>query len=98
MIVDWIDEMLADTRYPDTTNKLLVVEADERHVFLMSGDLTPFGPDELLRRLDVAVPDRSPRVPPGITHVWAVSRFGDGSAGLWAAGVGWSAVPPPDRP
>ena len=92
VITDWIDKMLADEDYHDTTAKLLSLEADERHVFLMSGDRTPFGADERLRRLVEGLPTRFPKVPAGITHVWVVSRFGDGRAGLWGANTGWSTV------
>ena len=91
-VADWIEEVLADPDYRDTTEKLLVLDADERHVFLMSGTRTAFGVDERLRRLGDALPMRPPRVPTGITHVWAVARFGGTVAGLWVADHGWSAV------
>jgi len=94
-ITDWVNGVLGDPGYQDTTAKLLVLESDERHVFLMTGDRTPFGTDERLRRLSEALPTRPPEVPDGISHVWAISRFGDGPGALWALGQGWSAVEPP---
>ena len=96
-VVDWLDDLIANPDYSDTTKKLLVLPADERHVFVMSGTLTPFGADEWLRRLDQALPSRDPAVPEGITHVWVTSRFGTGPVGLWLRGTGWTSVPlPPD--
>lgn len=92
LITDWVSDVLADPCYSDTTRKLLDRDADERHVFLMSGSRTPFGADERLRRLREAVPNRSPVVPDGISHVWVVSHFGDGPATLWSRGTGWSVV------
>jgi hypothetical protein len=99
-IVDWIDSVIVDPNYRDTTQKLLGRNADERHVFLMAGSATPFGVDERLRRLNESVPKRPPAVPEGITHVWCVSQFlpPEGLAALWVSGHGWGmvAVPPLD--
>jgi hypothetical protein len=39
VIVDWVDRVLADRRYKDTTQKLLDLQADERHVYLVTGAL-----------------------------------------------------------
>jgi hypothetical protein len=95
-IVEWIDEMLSHPDYADTTGKLLPLEADERHVFLMTGSATRFGVDELLRRSRTALPARTPAIPPGITHVWVVPEFGDAetAACLWTD-QGWESVPLP---
>ena len=92
VVATWVSGVLADPDYQDTTNKLLALDADERHVFLVAGSRTDFGVDERLRRLALAVPRRAPVVPAGITHVWVVSQFGDGPAGLWTAETGWSTV------
>ncbi len=96
VVTDWVDGVLASPEYSDTTGKLLALEADERHVFLMSGDRTPFGADERLRRLEEALPDRAPQIPPGISHVWVVPQFGGAVAGLWAVDGGWSTERLPD--
>jgi hypothetical protein len=92
-IVEWIDAVLADSDYQDTTQKLLKHEADERHVFLMTGSATPFGVQELLWRASVALPTRAPVVPNGITHVWATPQFGRTDVGtvLWSP-QGWAFV------
>lgn len=97
VIVDWIEGVLGDPNYRDTTTKLLRLECAERHVFLMSGSRTDFGADERLRRIDAALPRRPPHLPSGITHVWAVSRFGSAGAALWSSVTGWMVVPAPRR-
>ncbi len=92
VITDWVDSVLADPSYRDTTEKILRVQADERHVFLMSGTLTSFDVDQNLQRINTRTPSRAPAVPAGITHVWVVSRFGEPNVGLWTVGQGWSFV------
>ena len=92
IVADWVTDVLADPDYADTTGKLVVLEADERHVFLMSGSRTSFGTGERLRRLAEGLPARAPTVPTGITHVWVISQFGDGPGGLWARDESWSWV------
>jgi hypothetical protein len=98
VIVDWIDSMLADPEYRDTTAKLLAVsDVDERHVFVMTGSRTPFEPDTRLQRISESLPQREPVVPSGISHVWLVPRFTHPDFGylaaLWIRGEGWSLVP-----
>lgn len=95
-IADWIEAVLGHVDYQDTTQKLLVREADERHVFLMSGSATPFGVGELLRRAEHGLPTRSPGAPAGITHLWAISQFENSGAVLWSPG-GWGFVPAPPQ-
>jgi hypothetical protein len=94
VIPDWIEAVLADPAYADTTGKLLPVDADERHVFLMSGSATPFGVGERLMRVSEAIPTRPLTAPSGITHVWALSQFGPAIVALWAD-AGWTLVPFP---
>jgi hypothetical protein len=96
VIADWIDAVLSDPDYADTTAKLLALKGDERHVFLMTGSRTPFGADERLRRLEEALPDRALSVPDGISHVWAVAQFGGTHAALWNTPDHWCAVLLPD--
>ncbi len=96
VIVDWIDALLAMPEYADIMAKLLGRTADERHAFLWADSATDFGPSQALTRLDRAFPRRKPQLAQGITHVWAVSRFGPdpGFAALWDDSS-WSAVPLP---
>ena len=97
VIADWFSMVLGDPRYADTTEKLLSRDADERHVFLMTGGLTPFVADDNLRRfVGLPLPTKAPDVPSGITHVWGICRFGGQVAALWMAQGGWSVVSLPD--
>jgi hypothetical protein len=93
VVADWVESVLGDPDYADTTAKLLCRDADEKHVFLMSGTQTEFGHAERLRRVGEELPSRAPLVPEGITHVWCISEFGDGVAALWEKAAGWSAIP-----
>lgn len=96
VIADWIEALLADPDYSDTTAKLLPIAADEHHVFLMSGSATPFGADERLRRVDVSPPNRPLQVPDHISHVWAVSQYGNADVLLWTQD-GWIVIPGPNQ-
>jgi hypothetical protein len=75
-ITEWIEELLASEAYADNTVKLLARMADERHVFVWADSATEFAPSQALTQLDRALPHRTPRLPPGITHLWALARFG----------------------
>jgi hypothetical protein len=92
-VVDWVDQMLADPNYADTTNKLLRLEADERHVFLFMGSLTPTGVTILMVRPLRALPTKAPQVPTGITNVWTLSTFGKGDLLMWSVAGGWCSTP-----
>jgi hypothetical protein len=95
VIPEWIESVLNSTEYADNYKKLLAVEADERHVVLMSGSATPFGADERLRRVKTRLPTRQLHVPDGITHVWALPQFAlDPVAVFWSGGT-WNVVPVP---
>jgi hypothetical protein len=96
LIADWLDGVLADPDYLDTTKKVLAVEAEERHVFVMAGSRTEFGVEELLRRVHATrLPTRDPVVPSGVTHIWVVSMSADARPVLWTLGTGWSVAEPP---
>jgi hypothetical protein len=96
-VVEWVESVIADPAYRDVTAKLLKVpEMDERHVFIMSGSQTPFDVNERLSRISNVLPRRAPIVPPGITHVWVISRWTTPDAGsyaaLWSMDDGWSLI------
>lgn len=93
VIVDWVEGVLADPDYLDTTAKLLAVTCDERHVFLMTGSRTDAGVEERLRRVETALPRRNPEMPEGITHLWLAPQFGPPVAALWSSSAGWSYEP-----
>ena len=87
LIVDWFEGVLASEEYKDSWMKLLPFDSDEKHVFIMTSNRTPFGIDELLKRN--AIPVRSPNLPGNLTHIWIASRFVGVSAIHWSAGSGW---------
>jgi hypothetical protein len=97
VIVDWLEEIVRSERFRDLTGKLEHVEADEKHIFIMSGSSTEFPVDERLRRVGEVLPSRSPVLPSWITHAWAMSRYksADGIA-LWVRDVGWQLVSTPE--
>jgi hypothetical protein len=96
VIVDWLEGVVADPDYADLTGKLRDVEADERHIFVMTGAATMFGVDDLFRQLHEHLPRRAPLLPLFITHAWAASWWGTvRSVALWTRKMGWSAVPVP---
>jgi hypothetical protein len=96
-IADWFEQVLSDPDYADTSAKLLAVDADERHVFLMTGSRTEYGVEERIRRARDALPTRDPVLPKGITHLWGAARPGapQPRAVLWSH-RGWQtvAIPP----
>jgi hypothetical protein len=92
LIVNWIDDLLRNPDYVDVWAKLLPVDADERHVFFMAGSRTDFGVQQLLRELGSNMPTRTPQLPTGISHLWAMGQWGAGGAALWS-GDGWVHVP-----
>lgn len=97
VITDWVEQLLAMEEYADITRKLVARTADERHAFLWADSATEFAPSHALTELAQALPKRGPQLDSGITHVWAISRFGPipGYAALWD-GSTWSAVPLPE--
>jgi hypothetical protein len=97
VIVDWAEGVLDSKEYADTTAKLLRLNADERHVFLMTGSATSFEAEAALQRLGRTLPTRDPRLPMGISHLWTVARFGSTHAVVWVRGEGWASSPLPLR-
>lgn len=91
-VVDWIESMLASDQHRDTTEKLLIREADERHVFLFVGSLTLLDAAVAMARPLTSLPTRPPRLPSGITHVWALSPMGRGELLVWNERDGWKSI------
>lgn len=96
LIADWMDSMLTEPRYAAKIDYLTAVEADERHVFLMTGSATDFGQEQVLMRLTESdLPSRDPEVPSRVSHIWGIAQFGSARAVLWKRGEGWTTVPVP---
>lgn len=79
---EWFESVLTDPNYRDTSEKLLSVDASERHVFLMSGGRTGFEVESCLQRVDHLLPTKNPKVPNGITHLWGLPQYGATRAAL----------------
>lgn len=92
LIVDWVEEVLLSDDFKDSWTKLLPFQCEEKHVFFMTSNRTPFGIDELLRR--PTLPMRAPNLPGGLTHIWIASRYGDVGAIYWSADSGWQHYEP----
>ena len=93
VIVDWIEGVLNDPDYHDVTQKLLRVASSERHVFILTGSRTEAGVDERLRRIEESLPDRPPKLPAGITHLWLAPRFGPPVGAMWCVDTRWTVQP-----
>jgi len=94
IIVDWIEMVIADENYQDTTQKLLKLPTDERHVFLVTGSSRSTAVNHRLETVGDLPPERSPALPEGITHIWIMSlyRFVPAHAAVWSASAGWKVV------
>ena len=92
VIVDWLDEVVGDPHYADLTGKLRGLQADELHVFVVSGSATGTDVIERLRHIDAVPPSRAPAVPAYVTHVWVGCKPWRAAAGLWTRAEGWSTV------
>lgn len=98
IIVDWIDSVVVEPRYRDLTEKLQHLEADERHIFVVTGSATRYEVDHLFHAIEDALPTRDPAVPSWISHVWVMSLWGaDRAIGRWERDRGWSAAPQSTR-
>lgn len=92
IIVDWLEGVVRDRRYTDLTEKLRHIDADELHIFVVTGSAARYDVDHLFRALDQALPTRDPDLPPWLTHAWVMSMWGEPSRhfGRWERGRGWS--------
>jgi hypothetical protein len=97
-VVEWVDGLLATDKYRKVAASLSLIEGlDERHLFIMSESATGAPADRALQSLDKAPPQLRPRLPDGITHLWAASRWQASGrpsmVALWTEPDGWTAVP-----
>lgn len=101
-LASWIEGVLAEERYADVPRKLLAVDADERHVFVMAGSATPQQVENRLRTLSEPIESRAPKLPTGLTHIWLNSRYLDPNVGYvtahWSSQASWVLVRYRDRP
>lgn len=66
--------------------------AKDRHafVFLPGFSIAPFSASYVLMRDDAPLPTASPRLPPEVTHIWAVSAWTSGAGFRWSPSDGWT--------
>jgi len=88
-IVPWIDELLVSNDYQDSWKKLLPLQADEKHIFIVGGSRTPFGISELLKKLHESIPYQSPSLPGDITHLWLSGIYRPAISIMWSKKTGW---------
>jgi hypothetical protein len=97
VFVEWLNEILSADAYADSYNKLQGLDADEKHLFFMTGSRTSFVHDMAAHKLSpIFLPATSPDVPSWISHFWGTSRWGPSGAALWIREVGWSFVRMPE--
>lgn len=92
-IVEWVEAVLNHDDYRDVARKLLAIEVDERHAFVVAGSRTPLGPYLRLANGNDMCPERDPHLPRGITDVWCTSTFGVAPALHWSREGGWREAP-----
>lgn len=91
-LASWVGDFLCQPDQQDVLDKLERSNALERHafVFLPGFSTAPFSASDLLMRNDAPLPTASPRLPPEVTHVWAVSTWSSGAGFRWSPSGGWT--------
>lgn len=89
-LLDWLEPWVASPEQQHNIDKLVASGSPERHLYVIFPGFTP-APFEVTACLlwDVEVPTRSPDLPPGLTHLWAMSGWDRGNVLAWGPG-GWS--------
>lgn len=94
-VVTFVEDFI--TSRPTDVAKLQRADADERHLFIWSGTHSTGQVELRALGLDVSgLPQRAPRLPEGITHVWVAPQAMRPSRTVtWSAATGWTAPSPP---
>ncbi|MCU1417161.1 MAG: hypothetical protein JWP32_1335 [Schumannella sp.] len=88
VISDALEPALASVHVTRRVGKLLAIDADERHLFLVA-DHSSVGPEANFElSVTSTLPRREPTLPPGVTHLW-VSSGSIRSAVVWQRERGW---------
>ena len=87
----WLSEWLVEPSRQDNIRKLVCSNARERHIFVLVPGFTsaPFAVIHLLVETGAPFPTIPPALPPGITHVWAMSMWESGDGFRWSPDHGW---------
>lgn len=88
----WLTEWAAQPSEAANLNKLRRSGADQRHLFvLLPGFATgPFQLTDLLMRPSAPSQRSRPRLPDGLTHIWAMSTWTTGDGFAWSAASQWT--------
>lgn len=79
LIVFWIESILESEKYEDSWRRLDKYEIrnkctfNERHAFIVASNGTKHGIYKLLGHVENNVPNKTPNLPKGITHIWIPS-------------------------
>ncbi len=91
----WLSAWAQGKDQRHNVEKLLRAGTPERHLFVLFPGFTsaPFGVSDLLLRPDAPAPEVDPRLPAGVTHVWAMSTWTSGDGFFWSPELGWTRFP-----
>ena len=91
-LADWLTEWMAKPSEVTNLGKLRRSNAEQRHYFVLLPGFTtaPFAVTDLLMRPNAPAPTVPPRLPNGITHVWAMSMWNTGDGFYWSAQSQWA--------
>jgi hypothetical protein len=95
-LADWAVAWLQEPGQRDNLDKLARATTAERHLFVALVSLTSAPDDAVMTLLtsDVPVlPDRPPRLPKPITHLWLASGWDVPHGIRWSPDRGWSLFP-----
>jgi len=92
VLADWLTEWAAQPSEVRNLDKLRRSNAEQRHLFIILPGFTtaPFEVTDLLWRAGAPTPTIPPRLPDGITHVWAMSTWTTGDGFFWSAESNWT--------
>lgn len=87
-LAEFVEQVLADA--PDVPRKLAAHPAEEKHAFIWATHGTDFSVQYALeRREGQRLPQRDPRLPDGVTHVWVAGSMSSQGAFAWSPRRGW---------
>lgn len=87
--LEWINKLVSSKRFVPKCNKLLRIKADERHLFIGTSYSTSWAGFVALTFDCATLPQASPRLPEGITHLWIFNVQCPERCLVWSAEHGW---------
>jgi hypothetical protein len=97
VLVAWLDQWINSPAQAHNATKLANSGARDRHLFVLFPGFSsaPFEVTACLMWGDVQVPTSPPRLPLGVTHLWAMTGWNAGRILQWAPTPGWTWLPKP---